>query len=133
YSAGSSTEIVPGGVVGNALQPKDRLANVVYSGPGNISGVAGTIRLFVKSPAGQNVWNDGKEYWLAVAERDNPFWGYDKAELTRQPGINLLLYKNAKTELSFGLDNTAGQWMRDAAAQLPPDPLPVSVRLDGSS
>jgi hypothetical protein len=131
YAAGNTTAIVPGGVAGNALQLQNRLANLVYRGD-NVPSTTGTIRVFVKSPLDKNLWSDGREYWLLVAERENALWHGAPEIMAAQPGFHLLLYKTASNEIAFALDNTTGQWLSGADGKLPADPMPVNARLDAS-
>ena len=127
YASGSRTAVVPGGAAGQALQADDRLSNVVYPGRDNLPGTAGTLRLFLKSAPGANLWNDGKEHWIAAAERDCPY--PDPLTLPADyPGFHLLLYKSAENEIVFGLNNTAGKDLREKDGELPAHPPAVALR-----
>jgi hypothetical protein len=139
YASGISTAITAGGVQGNAIKLQDRLATVLYEGYDNLPTSVATVRFYVKSPEGANVWNDGKEYFLAASERYCPQWNGTPTEMAKWPGFSWIVTKNRANELVLGLDNTSTTYIRDEGGNNIGDPLPsgkpmpVSLRLPAAT
>ncbi len=133
YSAGNEVQLADGGVAGKAAQGTGRSSDLVFAGD-NMSGVTGTLRLFIKNPSNQNVFNDGKEYFIAAAERNSPV-RYDNGALNKLPGFSFLLYKSTDNALIFGLTNQTYGYIRQPGTPngLPPHPMPVSVSIPSST
>ena len=129
YSAGNEIALVEGGVAGKAAQSTTRTSDLVFAGD-NLSGLSGTVRLFIKSPEDKNIFNDDQEYFIAAAERNSPV-RYNNGTLDKIPGFSFLLYKSTENTLVFGLTNETYGYIRQPGTPngLPPHPMPVSLSI----
>lgn len=131
FSAGNYTEIVDGGIQGKALQAPNRLSSLTFAGT-NLPSDKGTLRIWIKSPADSNIFQDNKEYFIAAAERTTPYRTASPETMAKLPGFNFLLYKSTSNEISFGVLNTSAAYL-SVNGQLPPHPLPTSLAISTQS